>query len=87
MAFPESTVQAVWEKGQPVPGYDPSVRRKDTCGGSMNRSEHGNRHTKFGWEIDHVNPHGGDGLSNLQPLQWENNAAKSDGRQQCVVVQ
>lgn len=86
MAFPESLVQAVWEKGRPVPGYDPRLRRKDSCGGSMNRSERGNRNSKFGWEIDHINPSGGDGLSNLQPLQWENNVAKNDGRQRCVVM-
>ena len=29
MAFDERTIQAVWEKGFPVYGYDPTRYRKD----------------------------------------------------------
>jgi 5-methylcytosine-specific restriction endonuclease McrA len=35
----------------------------------------------YGWEIDHINPvaNGGTDIdNNLQPLNWKNNAAKSD---------
>ena len=35
----------------------------------------------WGWEIDHIKPvskGGTDDLSNLQPLQWENNRRKGD---------
>ena len=77
----EETKSAVWQKGQVIPGYDSSVWRKDKCGAVMMYSEHGNRNSEYGWEIDHINPvsnGGGDELSNLQPLHWKNNMDKAD---------
>lgn len=85
--FSEDTIQAVWNKGQVVSNYDPSKYRKDRCGALIIRSEHGDRDSKNGWEIDHIDPDGSDNLDNLQPLQWENNVAKSDsGSLKCVVT-
>ncbi|MFW6273130.1 MAG: HNH endonuclease signature motif containing protein [bacterium] len=79
--FEPSKIEAVWQKGKVVPGYNPNIYRKDTCGAWMKRSEHGNILSTYGWEIDHILPKskgGSDDLSNLQPLQWENNRNKGD---------
>ena len=85
--FSEETIQAVWNKGQIVPGYDPSEHRRDVCSALIIRDRHGDRNSKNGWEIDHINPNGSDRIDNLQPLQWENNVAKSDsGKLECVVT-
>lgn len=79
-SFDQSTISAVWHKGQVVSGYDPAEVRKDMCGAWMKRSEYGTT-GQYGWEIDHIQPvarGGGDSLSNLQPLLWKNNRAKGD---------
>ncbi len=76
--FSETTIETVWKKGTPEPGL--SSYRKDKCGASMQRSKYG-KTEKYGWEIDHIKPvseSGDDSLSNLQPLQWENNRNKGD---------
>lgn len=82
----ENTIQQVWNKGQIVDNNDPNEWRKDECGAWIHRSDHGNRNSQYGWEVDHINPSGNDSLSNLRPLQWENNANKSDGRLTCPIT-
>ncbi|OGQ01280.1 MAG: hypothetical protein A2026_04880 [Deltaproteobacteria bacterium RBG_19FT_COMBO_46_12] len=77
-AFDAATIEAVWQKGTPEPGY--SSFRKDVCGASMSRDKYG-KPEKWGWEVDHTKPvtqGGTDDLSNLRPLHWENNRAKGD---------
>lgn len=88
MSFSPLEIQRIWEKGTIVPGTNPAQFRQDHCGAWMGRDYYGNTNTTWGWEIDHIKPvaHGGtDDVWNLQPLQWENNRAKADGRQVCAV--
>ena len=86
--FSEEEQQQVWEKGQVVQPNDPSVWRKDACGAWIKRSMYGDRssQTNYGWEIDHIDPNGGDDISNLRPLQWYNNVTKSDGKLTCPIT-
>ncbi|MBL8564323.1 MAG: HNH endonuclease [Hyphomicrobiaceae bacterium] len=80
----------VWAKARYVGlQAEASGFRHDACGAWIHRHSYGNRDSPYGWEIDHISPEsngGSDALSNLRPLHWRNNVAKSDGRLACAVT-
>lgn len=86
--FPLNLLQAVWQKGTIVPNYDPMLWRKDICGAYIYWGDYGKTTSQHGWEVDHIIPvskGGSDILTNLQPLQWQNNRSKGDGSLTCAV--
>lgn len=79
--FSVEEIERVWNKAIIIAGEDPAVYRQDYAGAWIKRDEYGNTGSSLGWEIDHRNPvanDGSDDLSNLDPLQWNNNRTKSD---------
>lgn len=89
MSFDSDTVDKVWNKGNIVGKNDPQIWRQDQCGAWIKKNEYGNTKSEYGWQIDHITPvskGGSNSLSNLRPLQWENNEKKSDGNLKCAKV-
>lgn len=86
--FDKNTIISVWNKWRIVPWYDPRFVRQDTCWAWIERKEYWNRNSQFWREIDHIKPvslWGSDILSNLRPLQRQNNTERSNGRLCCPV--
>ena len=77
--FSPETIEAVWQKARSTGTH--TTLRLDAWGWTILRQDYGNTRSRYGWEIDHIIPvsqGGGDDLSNLQPLQWENNRRKDE---------
>lgn len=88
MDFNHEILSIVWSKASIVFGYNQNQVRKDICGAIIVWADYGNRDSKYGWEVDHINPiarGGSDAIGNLRPLHWQNNARKSDGSLVCAV--
>ena len=88
MGFTEDVIEQVWQKGHLSAANNPDIWRKDECGAWIGRNHYGDHASSFGWDIDHIKPlsrGGSDELSNLRPLQWENNAARGAGELKYVI--
>lgn len=80
--YDHATLSAIWAKAQIDGNNDANVFRKDVYGTWIAWSQYGQT-SQYGWEVDHIVPlsrGGSEALSNLQPLQWENNRRKGDKR-------
>jgi hypothetical protein len=77
--FSPEVVEAVWQKARTMGVHE--TLRVDAWGWTIVRSDYANNRSRYGWEIDHIVPvsqGGGDEMTNLQPLQWENNRRKDE---------
>ena len=75
----EATKKAVWNKGIVKTELPPEEWRLDpyTTILLIRYSEHGNRSSMYGWEIDHIDGPS-DNLSNLRPLHWISNLQRNN---------
>ena len=88
-SYPNELVLQVRKKWYIVPWANPNLLRKDDCGARIRFDKYGDRNSENWWEIDHIMPvsrWGSDLLSNLRPLQRQNNLSKSDWRLTCPVT-
>lgn len=76
----EEIIEQVWSKAIVVSNNDPNIWRKDYAGAWIKRDLYDNK-SEYGWQISHIKPiekGGTEDISNLLPLQYSNNLAKSN---------
>ena len=76
----EKEIEEVWQKANIIPNNNPNVYRQDYAGAWIRRDQYGIQ-SEYGWEVDHIRPLSLDGtyeMSNMLPLQHQNNAKKGD---------
>src|SRR5258706_437837 len=83
MTMLEDLKRAAWARTSPVGGQQKNAWefRKDCLGNLVRFTDFGNRHSPFGWELDHIVPRangGGTDSQNLQALHWRANAARGE---------
>ena len=85
--YSDDLLNVLWEKANPVDGYDSTLVRKDPCGAWIQRDKYNDRDSDFGWEVDHVYPQALlkekgadldeiDNIANLRAFNWHNNVSK-----------
>ncbi|MBW0032488.1 hypothetical protein ONT17_04000 [Prevotella copri] len=85
--YSDDLLNELWEKANPVDGYDSTLVRKDPCGAWIQRDKYNDRDSDFGWEVDHVYPQALlkekgadldeiDNIANLRAFNWHNNVSK-----------
>src|SRR5258708_36347334 len=83
MTMLEDLKRATWARTSPVSDQQLNSWefRKDSLGNLVRYADFGNRHSPFGWELDHILSRalGGSGdPENLQALHWKATAARSE---------
>ena len=85
--YSDDLLNELWEKANPVDGYDSTLVRKDPCGAWIQRDKYNDRDSDFGWEVDHVYPQALlkekgaaldeiDNIAKLRAFNWHNNVSK-----------
>ena len=82
MTMLEDLKRAAWARTSPVSGQMNAWEfRKDCLGNLVRYADFGNRHSPFGWELDHIISRSAGGSTdpeNLQALHWKATAARTE---------
>ena len=86
MAFSETLIGQVWEKGRALSTRDRNHWRQDECGAWMSREQYGNTASEFGWKIENVTAGGNDSIEHLRPFHHGNHFNRGTGLAHCTVM-